>query len=44
MNIEYNLNDKIIQVENIKIKNISLKEYELNLFYWFKDEKSDKKN
>ena len=43
MNIEYNLNDKIIQVENIKIKNISLKEYELNLFYWFKDEKSDKK-
>ena len=43
MNIEYNLNDKIIQVENIKIKNISLKEYELNLFYWYKDEKSDKK-
>ena len=43
MNIEYNLNDKIIQVENIKIKNISLKEYQLNLFYWFKDEKSDKK-
>ena len=43
MNIEYNLNDKIIQVENIKIKNISLKEYQLNLSYWFKDEKSDKK-
>jgi len=42
MNIECNLNDKIIQVENIKIKNISLKEYDFNFFCFFKDEKSDK--